>query len=236
MANNKLCFNIFNKKNIKSKYIGYGIENLHIIQEKIFENNIIKFLFIGGMNAFSRKNLLDVCASFEQAYKSNKNIYLTITIQKTNDLEINLINKLIEYKNNFNITIIEEHLSYEEIKKLYLTHHINIQVSKHEGLGLGFYESINLGTPVITLNTPPHNEIIIDNINGWIIDCNFKEMTDNSDPLYGSAYFDTNDLANKIIEVSNKEVILKVINSLHNDYKTRLNYETFKKRFINELL
>ena len=236
LANNKLCFNIFNKKNIKSKYIGYGIENSHLVQEKIFENNIIKFLFIGGMNAFSRKNLLDVCASFKQAYELNKNIYLTITIQKTNDLEINLVNKLNEYKNNFNITIIEEHLSYEEIKTLYLTHHINIQVSKHEGLGLGFYESINLGTPVITLNTPPHNEIIIDNINGWIIDCNFKEMIDNSDPLYGSAYFDTNDLANKIIEVSNKEVILKVIDSLYNDYKIRLNYETFKKRFINELL
>ena len=187
------------------------------------------------MNAFSRKNILDICASFKMAYNLNNNIRLTITIQKINDLEYNLSEKLNEYRNNNYINIIERELSDKEINELYINHHISIQVSKHEGLGLGFYESISYGTPVITLNTPPHNEIIKDNINGWVIDCYFKEMTDNTNAMYGSAYFNINNLCDKIIEVSNEKVINNIIDSLVIDYNKRLGYEKFTKRLCNIL-
>jgi len=235
LANNYLCHNIFLKKNFNVKYIGYSINNNNNIKSKIFNNNIIKFLFIGGMNAFSRKNVLDICASFKMAYNLNNNIRLTITIQKINDLEYNLSEKLNEYRNNNYINIIERELSDKEINELYIEHHISIQVSKHEGLGLGFYESISYGTPVITLNTPPHNEIIKDNINGWVIDCYFKEMTDNTNAMYGSAYFNINNLRDKIVEVSNEKVINNIIDSLVIDYNKRLSYEKFTKRLCNIL-
>jgi len=230
LANNYLCYDIFKNKNFNIKYIGYSIENKNF-KAKIFTNKIIKFLVIGGMNAFSRKNVLDICAAFKQAYAINNNIILTITIQKTNDLEHGLIEKLYEYKNKYGINIIEGNLSSEIINELYKEHHISIQVSKHEGLGLGFYESINLGTPVITLNTPPHNEIIKDNINGWLIKCHYKEMTDNKFALYSSAYFDINDLCEKIIKVSDEKIINNVIESLKKDYNVRLSY----KKYINLL-
>lgn len=59
------------------------------------------------------------------------------------------------------LTLIIKHLPYNEIINYYQKSHVSIQVSKHEGLGLGFYESLMTGTPVLTLNTPLHNEIII---------------------------------------------------------------------------
>ncbi|MBP7652742.1 glycosyltransferase, partial [Candidatus Dependentiae bacterium] len=44
-------------------------------------------------------------------------------------------------------------LFFHDIINLYYDSHISIQVSKHEGLGLGFYEALATGTPVISLNT-----------------------------------------------------------------------------------
>jgi glycosyltransferase involved in cell wall biosynthesis len=188
------------------------------------------------MNAFSRKHILEVCESFTIAYSINKNIQLIATIQKTNLLEINTKNKIETYMKHPAIKIIQEHLSYFDILDLYYQSHVVIHVSKHEGLGLGFYESIATGTPVITLDTPPHNEIILNNINGWTIPCYYKKMTDNDDAFYGSAFFDPIDLANKIISIINNDndLIKKVLDSLQTDWENRLNPILFENRFISQ--
>jgi glycosyltransferase involved in cell wall biosynthesis len=110
------------------------------------------------------------------------------------------------------------------------------QVSKHEGLGLGFYESLQTGTPIITLDTPPHNEIIKDSINGWIIPCHHKKMTDNQDGLIESAYFNPQILADKIIEITNnKETLGNLFQKLINDYISRFDINLFINRFISSL-
>lgn len=235
LSNNYLCERIFSVLDIPRPYIGYGIEDIES-KKKDFSENTIKYLFIGGMNAFSRKHVLLVCEGFAFAYEKNKNIKLTVTIQMTNMLEESTKNKINKYIEHPGINIMQNHLSYKDIMNLYHTHHIAIQVSKHEGLGLGFYEAVSTGTPVLTLNTPPHNEIILDGINGWTIECYYKKMTDNKDPLFGSAYFDPNIFANKILEISNKNIIQKMITTLNEDLNTRLNLKTFSTRFINELL
>ena len=45
---------------MSTSYIGYGINNEKLIfkKKRFDENRTIKFLFIGGMNAFSRKHIL----------------------------------------------------------------------------------------------------------------------------------------------------------------------------------
>lgn len=232
LCNNKLCENEFNKRRIfNTEYIGYGIDNIQLKSKQI--SNITKFLFIGGMNAFSRKHIIDICHAFSIAYQTNKNIMLTCTIQKTNLLEIDEINKLNIYLEHENITFIQDHLTYSSILNLYYEHDISIQVSKHEGLGLGFYEALSTGTPIISLDTPPHNEIILDNINGWLIPCYYKEMTDNPVSLIKSAYFNPIDLGNKMLEILDNKDIYK---SLLHDYETRLKYNIFEERFINSIL
>lgn len=239
LANNYLCSRVFSVLDVEAKYIGYGIEGIEL-KEKVFlpdadNNNIVKFLFIGGMNAFSRKHVLDVCSGFSMAYKQNNNLRLTITIQMTNSLEESSKNEITHYINHPGINIIQSHISYKEILDLYYTHHIGIQVSKHEGLGLGFYEALATGTPVLTLKTPPHNEIILDEVNGWTIDCYHKKMTDNKDPLFGSAYFHPKVIADKFVELANIIKIKNVIDTLKIDLKTRLSLETFSTRFLNEI-
>jgi len=238
LCNNRLCEDIFNDYGIKNtKYIGYGMNDKNItFKEKVFGNKI-KFLFIGGMNAFSRKHILDICASFVESYKTYPNISLTCTIQKTNNLELEDKERINDYLVHPGITFIQTHLSYKGIIDLYYNHHVSIQVSKHEGLGLGFYESLNTGTPVISLDIQPHNEIILDNINGWLVPVYTKPMTDNTDPLYESAYFEHSHLTDKINYILGdfQNVYSKIIASLKDDYDKRIDIKHFKNNLIKSI-
>lgn len=240
LCNNDLCKNIFNKYGINNtEYIGYGIDYDNVNEPilKQINNNTINFLFIGGMNAFSRKHILEICEGFVKAYESCKNIKLTCTIQKTNQLETDK-EKIDLYSKYDFIELIQKPLAYEEILNLYKNAHISIQVSKHEGLGLGFYEALSLGVPIITLDTPPHNEIVLNDINGWTLPCYYKPMTDNTDPLFDSAYFDPDILKAKIIEIVNnistdENYYKNITKSLIDDYENRLNTNSFKNRLFS---
>ena len=68
-------------------------------------------------------------------------------------------------------------LSYKDVINKYLESDITIHLGDHEGLGLGFYESLNCYTPILTLNCYPNCEIIKNNRNGWLIDCQFENFT-----------------------------------------------------------
>lgn len=233
LANNYLCQNIFQKHlQIPIPYIGYAIDGFDFKTKEITDT--IKYLFIGGMNAFSRKHILLVCEGFVTAYQKNQKISLTCTIQKTNSLEISLKQQIERYRDHPGITIISDHLPYSEVIAKYYTHHIVVQVSKHEGLGLGFYEAISTGTPVLTLDTPPHNEIIKEGINGWIVNCYHKKMEDNKDPLFDSAYFDPKVFSDKLLEITPQNY-LPILETLKYDYDTRLSLPSFSERFMNAI-
>jgi glycosyltransferase involved in cell wall biosynthesis len=88
----------------------------------------------------------------------------------------------------------------------------------HEGLGLGFYESIYCGTPVLTLNWTPNNEIIANNVNGWLIDCDYGIIYDNNCPLINKAIVDKNNLKKGIINIlENEENSINIINNCINN-------------------
>jgi len=238
LANNYLCENIFKKHlTIPVEYIGYGIDGIEM-SDKFFDplDQVIRFVFVGGMNAFSRKNILECCEGFCMAYEKNPNIRLTCTVQMTNSLEQSIRNSINKYLDHPAINIIQSHLTYQQIIDLYRTHHIGFQISKHEGLGLGFYELLSTGTPIITLDTPPHNEIVINEVNGWTVECYYKNMTDNQDPLFCSAYVKPEKICQKILEIANKQTILDCIDRLKIDYKKRLSIEVFTHRFIQSLI
>lgn len=239
LCNNYLCYNIFKKYGYSTiEYVGYGIDEKNIsFSPTEYTGECIKFLFIGGMNAFSRKHIISICRAFSEACKTNDNIHLTCTIQKTNLLELKDRNEINVFLNHPHITFIQEHLPYSKIIELYHENHISIQVSKHEGLGLGFYEGITTGTPVISLDTPPHNEIIINGVNGWLVECYHKKMVDNNDPLFDSAYFDPDKLTAVISSISNdfENVYQNILKTLKKDFYSRLHISEFKKKFLRSL-
>jgi glycosyltransferase involved in cell wall biosynthesis len=239
LCNNLLCKSAFKRYGIKkTEYIGYGFDDplIKINPTQIRPDGVVKFLFVGGMNAFSRKQVLGICQAFAMLDEKYR-VSLTCTIQKFNDLKENDKNDISLYMKNPKITFIEDHLPYKKIIDLYYEHHISIQVSKHEGLGLGFYEALGTGTPVITLSVPPHNEIVRDGINGWIVDSYYKKMEDNNDSLIESAYFDPKKLSNKIsLLLENFDInYTNVIRGLVADHSERLHIDKFRERLFSSL-
>jgi glycosyltransferase involved in cell wall biosynthesis len=93
----------------------------------------------------------------------------------------------------------------------------------HEGLGMGFYEALASGTPVITINNPPNNEIIKENINGWCIDYTPYELSDNNCGIVNRCIFNEDELKNKILHIDktyNKQKMYDsvVSSNVNNDY------------------
>jgi hypothetical protein len=87
-----------------------------------------------------------------------------------------------------------------------LTHDVSIQIPSHEGIGIGFYESISLGIPVITLDTSPHNEVIVANCSGWLLPAQPIPLPDNPRGIVKAAKLIPKSLTNFIRELDGNEV------------------------------
>jgi len=69
--------------------------------------------------------------------------------------------------------------------------------TKHEGIGLTICEALASGTPVITTNSPPMNEFIIDGYNGKLVEViKYKPRSDNH--YWDEAIISVEDLQKKM--------------------------------------
>lgn len=260
LCNNDLCKTLFAQNDFtNTRYIGYSIplENTktrngnieNILTERTREavpiertrevasslerESALTFLNIGGLNAFTRKQTMEVCEAFEILVLENPgiNARLIVTVQE------NINDNIRRFSLIPGVILILKHLSNEQIQELYQMSHVNIQVSKHEGLGLGFYESLSYGVPVLTLNTPPHNEIIKDTVNGWLLDCSHVQMTDNNDSLLQSAVFNVKNLTDMMKKICEKyeNGILISKKTVLEDFKERFSFKSFQRN-LKEIL
>ena len=239
LCNNKFCEKVFNNYGVmNTDYIGFGmIETPTMLKPKNLPKDRISFLTIGGYNALSRKNVLNICHAIDMSYQYYKNIHYTVTIQAFNALETEDIPKLEKYRDHPAITILQKSLTNTEIDELYHSHHISVLTSQREGLSLNHYHSSMFRTPAITFDQPPHCEIILDGVNGWLIPCGFSPMTDNGSPIYDNYTLDATILSNKINEICKDfdTIYPTMINSMINDYNTRMHVDYFTKRFVDSL-
>jgi hypothetical protein len=217
----------------KSFYLGFHLNHNYFknSNKNLKDRNTkIKFMCNGGLNSISRKNIDTIICVFYEIFKDNiyLNWELNISIQGVEIPEI-----IKDYCCD-NIKYYCNNMTYKQIIEKYLENDIFIHMGTHEGLGLGFFESIYSGTPVLTLNWTPNNEIITDEINGWLIDCDFGEIYENKCSLINRAFVNKNNLKNKIIYIlENEETTLNIINNTINNKETI--YKTNKKIFEKKL-
>ncbi len=176
----------------------FGIKsNLH---SQLLPNRDIKFLHIGGHNPTVRKQTLTVILEFLDALKSRSDISLTITLQNISP-EIERLDLPKE------VSIILDNLNDLEIASLYLSHDVSIQIPSHEGIGIGFYESISLGTPVVTIDSSPHNEVVVPNRSGWLLPATSIVLPDNPYGVVGAANLLPGTLTNFLIELEFEDLL-----------------------------
>lgn len=210
---------------------GFGMPLPHIrVEEKrrrLAQRPKIRFLHVAGHNPKTRKNTPQVIEAFSQALKLRDDIELTVT-------SMDPVSTYYAGELPAGITIIDRSLSRDDILDLYEEHDVSIQVSSHEGLGLGFYESICRSTPVLSLDAPPHNEIVLEGETGWRIPARPMPMPDNERAIVEAWRFNTTDLTSRIVLLE-RETIDRIIVSTEQFFKTRFDEIALLTRFLQIL-
>lgn len=214
-------------------FLGFGIgrplpvERLQAKRERLAARTKIRFLHIAGHNPRTRKNTPQVMEAFSKALALRDDIELTVT-------SMDPLASYYPYDLPPGITVIDRSLGREEILALYEAHDVSIQVSSHEGLGLGFYESISCGTPVVSLNAPPHNEIVLEGETGWLIPAQPMAMPDNDRSIVSAWRFDTFALTECIVSLERDQVDQVTAASVQ-VYRTRFDEVALLTRFLQVL-
>jgi FkbM family methyltransferase len=201
-------------------FLGFGIgrplppARLQAKRDRLAARGKIRFLHIAGHNPRTRKNTPQVMEAFAHALALRSDIELTVT-------SMDPLASYYPYELPAGITVIDRSLGREEIADLYEDHDVSIQVSSHEGLGLGFYESIARGTPVVSLDAPPHNEIVLEGETGWLIPAFATAMPDNDRAIVSAWRFDTAALTERIVSLGREQV----------DQVTAASIQVFQTRF-----
>ena len=235
LCNNFNSYYILNNliTNNKVEYLNFHLENnnINILKKKQLKyNNKLIFVCSGGLNSISRKNIDKIICLFYNLLNKNivSNIELRVLIQ---GIEVpSIIN---EYKNN-NINFIIKNSSYKENLKNISECDIFIHLGGQEGLGLGFYEALYLGLPVLTINWTPNNEIVKNNINGWLMNCNYDNVYENQECLIYRGMVIEEELEKKVINICNDiDETKKIINNTINNKEIFLKKN--KNNFLNNL-
>ena len=221
----------------KSKYLGFNLNHPYFkeINKHIRTNlNKIKFCCIGGLNSITRKNINLIISAFYNIFEENIN----------RDWELNVYIQGVELPNlinNYQCECINYHIknfTYKEIVNSYYNNDIFIHMGSHEGLGLGFFEALYCGTPILTIDWTPNNEIIDNYSNGWLIDCSFSEIYDNDNSFINKGIVHEDILKNKINEIlTDKDNTLQIINNTINNKGSLYdkNKNIFNKNLIDIL-
>ena len=233
LTNNQMTYNILKNKGLSNiQFLGFKYDipssiNIEPINLNKQIKDTIEILHLSGLNGLFRKRTDKIVNIFEKIYSTtNIKFKLNIVIQGNFDIKkIDILNKPF-------INVIQDHLSYGEILNLYNNNHLSIQLSKHEGLGLGFFESCFMNTPVITLNAPPHNEIIQNNKNGFLLSCKVEKDKKPENPytIIGQTQFDEDIILNELKEIlSNKNKLNEIIKDTksYSEKTHKINYFNF---------
>lgn len=226
ICNNCMTYNILSKYYPqKATLVGFRILNKNFGIDKIWSKTN-SFFCSGGLNAISRKNIDKIIYAFKELEVENKiaNFKLHVYIQA-----VEIPTHMDKYRSN-NIIFSVNQRSYKEIVDLYKKHDIFIHMGDHEGLGLGFYESIVCGTPVFTIDTPPNNEIIHEGVNGWLVKCGYASLNDNKEGITYKATLSISDIKAKLLDIINHYDREQMYQSTVMDYIIRYPIELYSNQ------
>jgi glycosyltransferase involved in cell wall biosynthesis len=223
-------------------------------------DGILRFFVAGGLNANCRKNCAAVLEAFlllnrqrkiaenaEDGARSGKSMQplaaqLVCCIQGK---ELPPTSLLEEVRSAPNIELRVEQHTYRQMVGFYTDSHIVIQVSKHEGLGLGFHEALALAIPVLSIDHAPHNEIIRNQLSGVLLPCTAGPMCDNQDGLVESAYVEPHTIADAVRKLcsqyssscnnSGPSALDAASLKAHQFYTGRFRPEGVRRRFLKAL-
>lgn len=173
------------------KIYPYVPNNTYVNEDSIRERckqDTIKLLFIAQGFRFYSKGGKEVILAYEKL-KTNSNIEMTIIT----NIEC-LDDETKEKINECGIKLLNFKFSYEEMEKIYASHHILLQPSSDDSFSLTVVEAMKAGLPIIASDMYGFKEMVSDGVNGYLIAPAFR-------------FFDENDIPNPKVWNNRKKTI-----------------------------
>ncbi len=134
------------------------------------------FKFLHVSSCFPRKGIDILLTAYGDEFTSNDNVSLIIkTFQNPHNEIVSILDKFRNGNQLFpDVILIQEDLSDEQLKSLYLQVNALVAPSKGEGFGLPLAEAMLLELPVITTGWGGQTDFC-NNENSWMIDYSFSK-------------------------------------------------------------
>jgi glycosyltransferase involved in cell wall biosynthesis len=175
----------------------------------------LTFCHFGGHNPVSRKQTGVVVDAFRKAASDRPELLLKVFIMDAAASQLC-------FEDHDQIEYHLGSLHHADVMRTYEAADVSIQISSHEGLGLGFYESISRATPVISIDIPPHNEVIQNGKSGWLLTPSPIPLQDNAESLVKGGIVDPEKLANLLGRLDRHSIaaMQESTSALFNEYFT----------------
>lgn len=153
----------------QQRYSGFGITSPRVrwgchpetidIEHPNRSNEDVTFFFPASGR---RKLVKETLLAFNQFAPANAKLVVKSNERAKNlELPDELISERVDW--------IKDDLNFQEFHALMSSCHVCIAPSKWEGLGLHLYESIAHGLPIISIDSPPTNEVVIHQETGILV-------------------------------------------------------------------
>jgi len=156
----------------QARYASFGIDSpwvqwgchpeLTTIRQEKFEEGVY-FFYPGGFLS-KRKPTKTVIEAFTKVPSPDIRLIVKAQTKKRHSEHVGDPKDL-----DPRIRLIAEDLPSKEYYRLFSSCHICLAPSRWEGLGLHLYEALAFGTPIITNDNPPMNEVVRNNYNGLLV-------------------------------------------------------------------
>ncbi len=234
LANNVSSFDLLKQILPENKIRLLEFNNTYMPITKIQHpaNEKLKIAVFGGFNSFIRKNIDKTYKVFKKLDTvPNLHYELNIYIQGNDETLPG-----IKLENSHRINIYKTNLPYYGIIHLIQQNDVIIHLGDHEGLGLGFFEALNNNKVLITLDTYPNKEFIVEGENGYLIGCGYEEMTDNDCGIINRAVVDVSDYYSKMLTILGDENSDQIRSMIERDKTIKNGYEERFIKIIKELM
>ena len=230
---NLYCHDVLKDQNVKNLIklpFGLGTVNSELKERKLASlrsRDKLRFLHIAGHNPSVRKNTLNIIRAFEKLASIRDDIRLEVFCMDD-------LSALVDFTLSEAITLNSGKFARSDILEAYEKADMSIQLSTHEGLGLGFYESLSLYTPVVCHDGLPHSEVVKNNKTGIVISSKTFKLRDNQNAIVPGFEFNQQDFVNKLVNITARD-IEGFLSLIEPEYFAQNSAEAFTGNFVKLL-
>lgn len=192
LASNRRCERLFADRGFDVTWVGFTMLQQPVLGRGSAEHEPLLLLTVGGSNLDGRKMGPAIvraharaCARLRLSHAALPR--LVLTSQAHNNASADTRAAIDECgaaataagQGALPVDLRVGNLTCDEVRELYEHADATLMPSKHEGLGMGFWEALCVGCPVVTCDVAPHNEIVRHGHSGWLLPGREQALREN---------------------------------------------------------